>query len=584
MKKIFYSFLGVSMFLGVGLFCNAASDYQNHPYAYNIKALYDSGVVEGYGDGVFLPNNAINRAEFLKIAMEYFKVSTGGADCFIDVKNEWFAKYVCAAHEKGFIEGYGNGVFKPQANISFAEASKIIYNLSKGSDVVVSNPWYKKYVENLANKKAIPFSITGFNHLLTRGEMAEIVANAVNYDNGYEKSLSYDDLLSLNNISVKDNFALRFQKFYGHQLKKDGVPDGLDYGTFQRIMIGTSACGFNADGSDGCELVESELYRDANRIYNYPPDKYEHKLTVIENADAASFQVRPDIDTQYAFDKNNFYVTNKENPFYHKSDEVPAKVQLELDKAKFDTVYDSKMGSFLKDKNGFYYVLDDFKNPRKIESFNADNFKLIADIESVLLFSDGQYLYMAKQMKSYLYTSEDIVIKKLDYVDLASFELLKSEFENSAIADYFKDKSKMYYFSSFENVPIEEGFYYTVSNEFLREITGVDAGTLEAIQPNGGLAREQYFKDKNGVYLANGGKVIKIDGADKETFEIIFVFKYFDKFSPAYPGYYLKDKNSVWILNPEKGIDKVVGISPEGFDYAKYLKDKGVEHWEEKGG
>jgi hypothetical protein len=367
-------------------------------------------------------------------------------------------------------------------------------------------------------------------------------------------------------------------------LKADGVPDDIDYATFKLIMIGTSACGFKADGSDGCELVESEIYRDANRIYNYPPDKYDHKLTVLEGADAETFQVRPDIDNQYAFDKNNFYVTDKENPLYHKSDEVPANAQLDLDKAKFDTVYSSGVWTFVKDKDGFYYVLGDFKNPRKIEFFNADNFKLIADIGSVLLFSDGKSLYMAKQMKSYLYTIDDILIKKLDFVDLASFELLTSTFENISTVGYFKDKSKVYYFGSSEDVKIAEGFYYTISNEFLSEVIGVDVGTLEVIQPSGGFSFHQYFKDKNGVYLAQDGKMIKFDGADKETFEIIFVFKDYDKFSPSYPGYYLKDKNNVWILNPETGIEKLNGVSPEGFDYAKLLENKGVKHWEEKGG
>jgi len=602
MRKLFCLFFGFFVFFGAGLSCNASSDskkyftdvHQDQLYYSSIESLYELGVVKGYVDKTFLPNNLINRAEFLKIVMGYFNligyshVPVSGTNCFSDVKDQWFAGYVCSAHEKGVVDGYKNGTFQPQANISLAEASKIIYNfrnLSKGLDTKVSNPWYEKYVESLAGKKAIPFTITGFDHLLTRGEMAEIVLDFVVSSAGASTgiSLSYDDLVSMSNLSSKANFAYRFQKFYGHTLKENGVPDGVDSSTFKRIMLGTSNCGLNDHGKDECELVESELYRDANRIYNYPPDTYDHKLTVLEGTDAKTFEVHPDIISQYASDKNNFYVTDKENPLYHKTDKTPNKVQLALDKAKFDTVYDSSIGSFLKDKNGFYYALDDFKNPRKIELFHADNFKLIGDFGSVILFADGGNLYMAKQMKSYGYTSDDIIIKKLDYVDLTSLELLTSTFENLTIVGYFKDKSKVYYFGSSEEVPITKGFYYTVSKEFLSEVTGVDVETFEAIQPGGGLATEQYFTDKNGVYLAEGQKMLKIEGADKITFGIVFVFKDFDKFSPAYPEYYLKDKNNIWVLNADGIVEKVVGVSPEGFDYAKYLQDKGVEHWEEKG-
>lgn len=579
------------MFSNAALFCNASEDssksiidLENHPYSPSVVMLYSVGVLNGYDDGTYRPNNQINRAEFLKMIMTYFntimpsKIILGGDNCFSDVKDEWFAKYVCAAHDKGIINGYSDGTFKPQASISFAEASKILSTVANSVgfsgklDETVSDPWYKKYAENLAEKKAIPFTITGFDHLVTRGEMAEIAVDFVNVAN--DTSLSYDDVASISKLSGKDNFSYRFQKIYGHQLNADGIPNEIDYVTFQRIMIGTSACGFNSNDGNGCELVESELYRDANRIYNYPPYKYGHKLTVLEGADAKTFEVHPDILGQYASDKDNYYVTDKENPFYHKSDTVPAKAQNEIDKTGFDIVYESNIGSFVKDIAGFYYVLDDYKNPRKIDSFNADKFKLIEDIGSVVFFSDGKNLYMAKKMKSYLYTSEDIIIKKLDYVDLASFKLLKSTFGNTSTVGYFKDKSKMYYFGSFENVKI---------NEFLSEVNGIDVGTLEAVQPSGGFTTEQYFKDKNGVYFAKDGKMIKFDGADKETFEIVFAFKDFDKFSPSYPQYYLKDKVNVWILNPDNVVEKVAASS-ETFDYAKYLQDKGVEHWEEKGG
>lgn len=323
MKKIISLIFATFIFAGMTLFCYANDEAQHfadvghHPYTHSIETLYDRDVVKGYEDGTFKPNNTISRAEFLKVVMESLKTPTGANNCFSDVKEEWFAKYVCGAHEKGIIQGYKDGTFKPGMTISFAEASKIIDNLWQNKVVEVSEPWYKNHIENLANNKAIPFTITGFDHLLTRGEMAEIIVNMGMYNDWYKISLSYEDLVSLDTLSPKANFVYRFQKAYRHELNEEDVPDGVDFATFQRIMLGTSACGLKE--SNKCELVESELYRDANRIYNYPPDKLGHRLMVLEEADAATFEVHPDIINSSASDKNNIYTTDKEDPFYHKS-------------------------------------------------------------------------------------------------------------------------------------------------------------------------------------------------------------------------------------------------------------------------
>lgn len=173
-----------------------------------------------------------------------------------------------------------------------------------------------------------------------------------------------------------------------------------------------------------------------------------------------------------------------------------------------------------------------------------------------------------------VYTIDDIIIKKLDFVDLASFKLLLNSFEQFSTGSYFKDKSKMYYFGESEAVP---------PNEFLSEVKGVNVASLEVVQSESGLPWEQYFKDKNGIYLAQGNKMVSIDGADKETFEIVVVFDVTYKMSPSYAKYYLRDKNSIWIFGSEKSIKKLEGVSVKDFDYKKYLDSRSVELWQEMG-
>jgi len=575
MKKLFYLLSSALIFLSTGLFCNASSDYgtaftdvdSNHPYNSSIESLKETGVVEGYSDGTFLPNNTINRAEFLKIAMGRFNIAPSGSDCFSDVKAEWFAGYVCSAHEKGLVDGYKNGTFKPQANISFAEASRIIYNALNASklefDTETSDPWYKKYVENLADKNLIPFTITGFDHLLTRGEMAEIIANVGNFYARYDASLSYEDLVSLNKLSAKANFAYRFQKIYGHQLKADGVPDGIDYATFERIMLGTSDCGFNADGNDECQLVESELYRDANRIYNYPPDSYDHKLTILENADAKTFQVHEDIINQFAFDKNSLYTTDNENSFYHKSGDVP-------DGATY--VYKN----IFKSGSDVYYLDLVTRAFVKAENIDAATFSVYqSSVDG--MFSDKDHLY--------LYKEPTLVQLNLDK---DSFEVLHSGNSSSEYWKIFKDKKGVYYYLSdtgemkqFTNadgetfeiryisdsiVANDKNAFYTVNSAGnLTTHSDIDVATYKEINTKGeGFEYVIYYvKDKNKVYSATSLEpvtfVTNVDAFDVYGYS---VGNGFDSVSFIYG----KNGNDFWVLNSNTGKEKIL----EGVDFGTF--------------
>ncbi len=151
---------------------------QDYPYNEAVANLKLSGVVKGYDNGNFLPDTTINRAEFMKILMGSLVASPKGHDCFHDVKSEWFAPYVCAAKEKGIIQGYPDDTFRPGLNISVVEASKVLvraYGLKDSSAVQLKNdPWYKPFVVTLQNKQAIPVSIDYPEKKITRGEMAEM--------------------------------------------------------------------------------------------------------------------------------------------------------------------------------------------------------------------------------------------------------------------------------------------------------------------------------------------------------------------------------------------------------------------------
>jgi len=142
-----------------------------------IKYLKDKGVIVGYTDGSYKPDATINRAEFLKIVMEGYGYAVEGySDCFLDVTDQWFAPYVCKAENLGIVSGYGDGYYKPDRDINFAEASKIVAEAFRlVADSSDDETWYQQFVISLELMSAIPTSVDSFAKNITRGEMAEMV-------------------------------------------------------------------------------------------------------------------------------------------------------------------------------------------------------------------------------------------------------------------------------------------------------------------------------------------------------------------------------------------------------------------------
>ncbi len=128
-------------------------------YSEAINYLYENGIIDGYTDGTFKPENEINRAEFLKILVAA-KIGEPDAvqynNCFTDVKTDWYAPSVCYAKSVEWIVGYEDGSFKPEQTITKVEALKMILN-SQGIEVpkyaesspftdVSKDEWYAPFV------------------------------------------------------------------------------------------------------------------------------------------------------------------------------------------------------------------------------------------------------------------------------------------------------------------------------------------------------------------------------------------------------------------------------------------------------
>lgn len=153
-----------------------------HPNAKAIQFVQEQGIVSGYPDGTFKPQQLINRAEFTKIiigAVVGQEPLEHAGQCFPDVvSGMWFYPYVCYAERVGIISGFPDGTFQPEKNISLAEAAKIVAN-SFEFPINAGEPWFQPFIDALREKNALPTTLQDPAQLLTRGEMAEIIYRIV---------------------------------------------------------------------------------------------------------------------------------------------------------------------------------------------------------------------------------------------------------------------------------------------------------------------------------------------------------------------------------------------------------------------
>lgn len=92
-----------------------------------VAFAYENGFIEGYSDGSFRPNDTINRAEALAILLRVSNANvetlgSGVNEDFSDIsKADWFYPYVKYAQDNGIVEGYADGSFGPDNQVTRAE-------------------------------------------------------------------------------------------------------------------------------------------------------------------------------------------------------------------------------------------------------------------------------------------------------------------------------------------------------------------------------------------------------------------------------------------------------------------------------
>lgn len=135
---------------------------QTHDFYSTIMNLAGRGIVNGYDDGRFGPDDKVTRAQVAVMLVNALKLDVSGfSSNFTDVpNNHWAAMHIATASRAGILNGYGNGKFGPEDKVTRAQLSVMVanaYNLDVDLNNIVeftdvpSDHWAKLHINALSS-------------------------------------------------------------------------------------------------------------------------------------------------------------------------------------------------------------------------------------------------------------------------------------------------------------------------------------------------------------------------------------------------------------------------------------------------
>ncbi|MEK7672628.1 MAG: S-layer homology domain-containing protein [Patescibacteria group bacterium] len=146
MKKIIALIIGLIATSSITAFATFKDVGDDTGYQTSIYWMQENEVINGYADGSFKPDQAVTRAEFLKMLFKTLETetTTPTIQTFKDVAiKDWSAPYILTAKNKGTVQGYAGNLFKPNQSVTRGEAIKMATLEFNGGKI----PTYVSYFE-----------------------------------------------------------------------------------------------------------------------------------------------------------------------------------------------------------------------------------------------------------------------------------------------------------------------------------------------------------------------------------------------------------------------------------------------------
>ncbi|NPV93323.1 MAG: hypothetical protein HPY50_21395 [Firmicutes bacterium] len=166
-------------------------DIDTHWAKEGIEGLVARGAISGYPDWTFRPDSAITRAEFATVLVKAFNLEAGSGRVFADTANHWSRDSIAAAAAAGVVSGYEDNTFKPNDPITREQMAVMVAKaaeLQEKADITTFtdydqiSPWARDSAAEAVKNgsiKGYPDGSFRPQGLATRAEAATVIVNSI---------------------------------------------------------------------------------------------------------------------------------------------------------------------------------------------------------------------------------------------------------------------------------------------------------------------------------------------------------------------------------------------------------------------
>ena len=184
-------------------------------YAEAVNTLAALGIVTGYEDGTFKPEDNITRAEVTTMVVAAINATEQaegmmGTTQFSDVQDEatrWASGYINVGVANGFISGFAeDGTFRPSENVTYAQIVSMLIRALEYEDYAdYLGGWPNGYL-SLGQSTGVTSGVSlNANDVVTRGQVAMLINNFLDTPKVEVNGFSYTDTGAIRpNIEVQD--------------------------------------------------------------------------------------------------------------------------------------------------------------------------------------------------------------------------------------------------------------------------------------------------------------------------------------------------------------------------------------------
>lgn len=170
----------------------------------DVITVKNLGIMIGYEDGSFRENNEVTRMEFVAVITKILgcdDLASAYEDCkFFDVpQDSWGRGYIGFAYNMGLIEGYSDDEFGPEDSVTGNQAVKIILNAMGYKEISQMKGGYPNGYIAQAVRLGILDNVRTGERAMTRGEVASLVANCLDVNFAEVQSVNSKGEVTLEN-------------------------------------------------------------------------------------------------------------------------------------------------------------------------------------------------------------------------------------------------------------------------------------------------------------------------------------------------------------------------------------------------